>query len=77
VKLDPVQEAKLDEHALLRKASDQQNAQWRVNEARLRFLGIKKARSRSTCAQWLLLLRFPLLTGGARVGAQPPTCRSS
>ena len=46
VKMDAVKEAAMDEHAMLRKASDQQNAQWRINEARLRTLGVKKARRR-------------------------------
>ena len=43
--LDPEAEAALEEGALLRKASDQQNAQWRLNEPRLKHLGVKKARA--------------------------------
>jgi hypothetical protein len=42
VNLDPEAEAALEEGALLRKASDQQNAQWRLNELRLKQLGVKK-----------------------------------
>jgi hypothetical protein len=47
VQMDPEKEAAMDEGALLRKASEQQNAQWRLNEQRLKQLGVKKARARA------------------------------
>ena len=63
VELDPEAEAALEDNALLRKASDQQNAQWRLNEQRLKQLGVKKEQ---------LCRLFRCVTEGRPIELPPP-----
>ncbi len=75
VHMNPETEALLEEGALLRKASEQQNAQWRLNEHRLKQLGVKKARARTPRAPTRAASRQPPSTRNAPTrGGAPDRC---